>query len=753
MARARVVVVAIVVGVAVAADAVGSAAAVTPAAATLPGTTLPPSNADGSLWAPIWGTNRLSLPAKPLKAAASRSDVDGGSRQASSSNSDRQDDLRQRIAEVLAAPLAASGAGATYAIAKGGVPLVSDALGVANIELGVPMDLTSRTDVGSVSKQFTAFLLYMLDSHGRLSLDDDVRKYIPELPTYTAGTVTLRHMLHHVSGLPEGYTPFFLAQGGLDDSIPRPTLLDTIYRLSDLRFPPGTAWQYSNTNFILAGLVAERVTGKSLRELLAVTIFRPLGMTSSDLYDSTERVYPRLASSYAINVSAGVVPGGALNVALARESHRLTPVGSSGIITTPEDLLRWLANYGNNTLGGGQPLIEAMTAPYELRNEAGDLVPPTYAFGSAYGAGLFVTDLPVAAANTTVRVIHHSGIIAGYRSVVAWVPAVEMSLALQTTSAVFSDTFDLAAAIAAVALPGVFGGASTEGPGEEVVASPPPPPPPALAATAVLHDGTTSGSASPPPPEVVSVPAAAFAAATGVWSMDADAGPFGSFEVQVGGSATSSGSYDSSPQAYGYDGGSEPGGVAEWLFLDLGHLTRSRLRPVSATRFVGDFNGIPGVLTLEVIPPANSSAPTTATVTVAGPGEPLILRATRHPSLQLTTAALDAVAGTYTSERLGATYTFTPRGGGLGVSIDGDEGRLGSTFLPCCVSPETGAWEGGLFSNGRPGLPATVALGERFLLLTAAFGEDRMTMGVRIENGGQEDLDGVPFRRVGKCPV
>lgn len=159
----------------------------------------------------------------------------------------------------------------------------------------------------------------------------------------------------------------------------------------------------------------------------------------------------------------------------------------------------------------------------------------------------------------------------------------------------------------------------------------------------------------------------------------------------------------------------------------------------------------PGTLTLEVSPPLNRSAPAIATLTIASLEQQRTLRATRYPSLQLTAAVLDAAAGTYTSARLGATYTFTLRGGGLGVAIHGDEGRLGSTFLPCCATPG-GDWNG-TFSSGRPGIPATSELGERYLLLTAAFDGDSMGLGVRIANGGQEDLDGVPFSRVGTCPV
>lgn len=302
-------------------------------------------------------------------------------------------DAPGRIERVLRVPLANGGGGVAYAVARGGRTLAAGALGKASEELGVPMAAASRTDVASVSKQFTAFLLYWLEHRGELSMDDDVRAHVPELPPYPGATITLRHLVHHVSGLLDYLVPLFLSRGGATDGVPRPLLLASIRRQTRLRFQPGTAWEYSNTNYVLAGLVAERVSGKPLARLLREVIFVPLGMKDSDLYDEPLRIYPGLASSYSQNITEAPVPGGSLAVSRVRAPHQATDIGATGIVTTPADLLRWADNFRNNTLGGGRGLVEAMETPYVLQDANGTALPVDYAGAGGYGGGLFVMDL------------------------------------------------------------------------------------------------------------------------------------------------------------------------------------------------------------------------------------------------------------------------------------------------------------------------------------------------------------------------
>lgn len=652
------------------------------------------------------------------------------------------DGLGARVEEVLAVPLALLGGGVSYAVARNGVTLAAGSLGQASVELGVPMTAATRTDVASVSKQFTAFLLYWLEHRGALSLDDDVRTHVPELPRYPDHTVTLRHMVHHVSGLLDCLIPIGLSRGGIDDSVPRPALLATIARQTRLRFQPGTAFEYSNTNYVLAGLVAERVSGKPLARLLREVIFDPLGMDDSGLYDSPARVYPGLAESYAQNISASV-PGGPLDVLRLRASRRITGIGTSGVVTTSADLLRWADNFRNNTLGGGRGLVAAMETAFVLRAANGSALPVNYTSGGGYGGGLFILDAPIND-TTIVRVIHHGGVISGYRSMLLRVPDAGLVVTLQATSSAFINTFQLAARIVALAAPDVFEGGS----GVEA------PEPTAVEATPDASDETV---ATPAPAESVNVSRKALAAAAGVWTMDDVEGPAASFEVQVHCEEDKKGENEDGNDRDGDDGKRERSAGCR-LFIDFGSFSRSLMVPVSPSRFVGALAGIPNALSLEVLPAANRSVPATALLSATFPDPsgtgtvgPVTATAIRYSSLQVGTAALEAAAGTYTSDDLGATYTFKPRGGGLGLELDGVEGRLGSTLIPCCVDAE-GTW-GGTYASARPALVSEVILGGKGSWMTATFQQDTARMNFEDGADGRGDLEDVLFRRVGTCPA
>lgn len=379
--------------------------------------------------------------------------------------------LGDRIDRLLAPTVAASRAGAAYAVARRGVTIASGAAGVANVALGVPLAINSLTDVASVSKQMTAFLIYWLADRGRLSLDDDVRRHVPELPAY-AHTVTLRHMVHHVSGLLDCILSVTLSGVTSADALPRPALLAAIARQQRLRFRPGSCFEYSNTNYVLAALVAERVSGTPFRTLLRRVIFEPLGMDDSDVYDSPVRVYPQMAASYSFNVTPPAVPGRQPVEELTVATDQRAFVGASGVVTAPTDLLRWASVFRNNSLGGGAALIKEMETPAVLRYPNGTVRPPTYAFGlGAYAGGLFVTDLPVN--GSPVRLVHHPGGIGGYRSMFLRVPAAELVVVLQTTSALFADVFGLATGIAALAVPELLSTGGEGGAGGGTPTDPP----------------------------------------------------------------------------------------------------------------------------------------------------------------------------------------------------------------------------------------------------------------------------------------
>src|SRR4029453_9330937 len=169
--------------------------------------------------------------------------------------------------------------GCAVGVAVGGKPVLMKAYGMADLEHDIRNTPETIFEAGSVAKQFTALAVQLLASDGKLSIDDPVRKYIPELPDYKV-PLTIRHMLTHTSGL-RGW-------GSVEGSAgwPRTTreythahVLDIVSRQQALNFEPGTRWSYSNTGFNLAAILVERVSGMSFSDFSRKRIFEPLGMT------------------------------------------------------------------------------------------------------------------------------------------------------------------------------------------------------------------------------------------------------------------------------------------------------------------------------------------------------------------------------------------------------------------------------------------------------------------------------------------
>src|SRR5215218_5782269 len=177
--------------------------------------------------------------------------------------------------------------GCALGIYQNGAIAYSKGFGSAHLEYGVPITPTTPFISGSVAKQFTAAAIALLVEQGRLSLDDDVRKYIPELPDYGA-RITVDHLVHHTSGLRDFWALVQVAGMRYDDGYTSGDVIRLAARQKKLNFPPGTAYDYSNTGYIALGIIVRRVTGKPLREFAAEQIFGPLGMTSSH-YDDDRR--------------------------------------------------------------------------------------------------------------------------------------------------------------------------------------------------------------------------------------------------------------------------------------------------------------------------------------------------------------------------------------------------------------------------------------------------------------------------------
>ena len=265
--------------------------------------------------------------------------------------------------------------------------------GMASLEHGVALSPRSVLDVGSISKQFTAMAFLILEKEGKLSLDDPIRKYIPEMPAY-ADKVTFRRALSQTSGLRDLYV--MMGQTGLvfrGDTI---DALRAITRSAEPNYEPGARYLYTNSGWILAAQAIYRITGKTLAQFAQERIFAPLGMHDTRFLDDAATVIPNGAEGYAPRSGGGF--------RLARSTYDGAIVGAGAVHTTVEDFGRWLNNYDAATVGG-RDIIEKMTTATTLLDGS----PAKSGSTQAYAIGLNVGTL------RGLRVVSHGGSWAGYR--------------------------------------------------------------------------------------------------------------------------------------------------------------------------------------------------------------------------------------------------------------------------------------------------------------------------------------------------
>ncbi len=218
--------------------------------------------------------------------------------------------------------------------------------GMADLERRVPMTSQTVVDIGSVSKQFTAMAAILLADRGRVSLDDPVRRYLPELPAY-ADPITLRQLIHHTSGLRDYLTLLRLSGLEFSDVAGDAEGLAMLERQRAPNFAPGEAYSYNNSGYFLLSLVVERVTGMSLREFAATEIFEPLGMINTRIHDYNSLV-PNRAVGYSRRSDGGY----------GVELWRFTQTGDGAVFTTVEDLLHWDTNFYTGRVGGAAVAAE-----------------------------------------------------------------------------------------------------------------------------------------------------------------------------------------------------------------------------------------------------------------------------------------------------------------------------------------------------------------------------------------------------------
>lgn len=265
--------------------------------------------------------------------------------------------------------------------------------GMANLENGIALSPRSVLDVGSISKQFTAMAMLMLQKEGKLSLDDPIRKYIPEMPPY-ADKVTLRRALSQTSGIRDIYG--LMSQTGRTFAGDTIDALRLITRSAEPNYTPGERYLYTNSGWILAAQIVYRLTGKTLAQFADERIFQPLGMHDTRYVADHTEIVPNLAESYAPRPDGGFRE--------ARSSYDGAIMGAGAVHVSIEDFGRWLNNY-DSAFVGGRDIIQTMTTPTKLNDGSLAKSGPT----EAYAIGLNVGTL------RGLRVVSHGGVWAGYR--------------------------------------------------------------------------------------------------------------------------------------------------------------------------------------------------------------------------------------------------------------------------------------------------------------------------------------------------
>ncbi|MBN9382276.1 MAG: beta-lactamase family protein [Chitinophagaceae bacterium] len=308
--------------------------------------------------------------------------------------------------------------GCQVSVSRNDQQIFSKAWGMADLERKAPLTAYSVLEAGSVSKQFTAAAILLLEQQGKLSLDDDVRKYVPELPGY-GDPIRLRQMLHHTSGLRDwGVIAALTGWPRSKKFYTNEDALEIIARQKHLNNRPGDEFLYSNSNYNLFAIIVQRVSGLSLAEFTRQYIFVPAGMTHTQWRDDPNRLVPHRAIAY-------LKKGDSYQTDMPNEYV----YGNGGLLTTTEDLLKWSNFYQQGKLGGPSLLSKQMLVE-PLNN--GEI--------NRYAAGLFIRQ--VMGWNN----INHVGATASYRAFLETFPELHLSIAILSNTSEF-DIMEIAGSI------------------------------------------------------------------------------------------------------------------------------------------------------------------------------------------------------------------------------------------------------------------------------------------------------------------
>ena len=298
--------------------------------------------------------------------------------------------------------------GAIVGIFEHGSIRFAKGYGLANLDYDIPITPQTVFDIGSVSKQFTAACIFLLEQQQLLSIDDPIQQYLPEIPVYNGEVVRIRHLINHTSGLRD-YVELMAYEGfPYENLFTEEQGLDWMARQKDRNFPPGAQFMYNNGGYLLLAIIVRRVSGMSIGAFAQKFIFEPLGMQHTFILENPARVVKNSATSYAKSESGAYEKRHYYNFAIG---------GDGQVYTTLEDLLRWDNNFYTLRVGG-QHLHDRMHEQAILNT--GEKID--------YAGGLFVQS------HQGEKMVQHSGAWGGFRSLFFRFPDRKVSLVILTNA-------------------------------------------------------------------------------------------------------------------------------------------------------------------------------------------------------------------------------------------------------------------------------------------------------------------------------
>lgn len=290
--------------------------------------------------------------------------------------------------------------GAAVLVLKDNKVVFKSTRGLANMDYRIPVTDSSAFELASCSKQFTGFAIAMLIDQGVLSLQDDVRKYLPELPDF-GQKITIEHLLYHTSGL-RNWDSMSNSMGfETDDALTMDLIYKMICSTSTLNFNPGERFSYTNTGYNLLVLIAERATHQKFDQWMASNIFQPLGMKNSLVRTDLKKVIPNKVSSYQKGLEG-----------FNARADNISAPGSTSVVSTIDDLAKWLVNYETGT-AGGRNVLKLLNQKTRLTN--GDTL-TYYAFGNGFGSRKGVSS------------VEHLGLVSGFRTIISRYPSQNLAV-------------------------------------------------------------------------------------------------------------------------------------------------------------------------------------------------------------------------------------------------------------------------------------------------------------------------------------